>query len=415
MMRKEFSSERKEKTKRIRTIAELVILAVLVILSFLMLFNFKRYRTWNAGLTEMGDTGAFALMIPGVGRIQTDSCLDVESLEALLKELKRQGYVSVSQEDVTGYFEEDEQLPEKSVFLIFQDGKRDTAELAQTLLEKYNFKATMLESDETDQKEKYLSDRDQKTLIRSTFWEIGIADDLLEKLEPVQVDPCWGVNHLLLELGISIEEESANLPKAMTLKQGYAELTENRLKLTTDEKGTGKITFLPDETFYDASISVEFYGDSEGTQQIGMRVTKKNGVYIRVTDDKIQLLQKIGGNTELVDDMDLSMIKKGEADGYQTSIRLSDSGVTVYINNRIVFNNVKISVSGPGKITLTSSSKVNGKKSEDHIYDAEFRNLSVHGDGKEIFDGSMKWYQSLLHALKEAKRDFTAWIQQTGQ
>ncbi len=415
MMRKEFSSGRKEKTKKIRTVAELVILAVLVALAFLMLFNFKRYRAWNAGTTEMGDTDAFVLMIPGVGRIQTDSCLDVDSLDELLKELKHQGYVSVSQEDMTRHFEEDEQLPKKSVFLIFQDGKRDSAELAQTLLERYNFKATMLESDGKEQKEQYLSSRDQKTLIRSTFWETGISDDLLEKLEPVQVDPCWGVNHLLLELGIPIEAESERLPKAMTLRKGYAELTENRLKLTTNEKGSGKITFLPDETFYDASISVEFYGDSEGTQQIGMRVTKKSGVYIRVTDDKIQLLQKTGGNTELVDDMDLSVLKKGEADGYETSIYLVDSGVTVYVNNRIVFNNVKISVPGPGKITLTSSSKVNGKKSEDHIYDAEFRDLSVYGDGKEIFDGSMKWYQSLFHALKEWKRDFTAWIQQTGQ
>ena len=281
---------------------------------------------------------------------------------------------------------------------------------------KYNYKATMLLPEGDAQKEQYLSKHDCRTLTRSTYWEIGIDDELLEELDPIQTDPCWSVNHLLLEWGISSDKlTSDSLPKEMELRSGYANLNENSLKLTTNEKGSGKIILLPEEKFVDVHITAEFCGDQEGTQQIGMRVTKKNGIYIRLTNGKIQLLQKTNGNTELLNAKDLDVINKSKASGYAADIRLSDTGITVYVNNRIIFNNEKVSVTEEGKITLSCSSKVNNQKGDDYIYDMELRDLSVKADGQEIYDGSMKWYQSFFHWIKETRRNFTAWIQQAGQ
>jgi hypothetical protein len=66
-------------------------------------------------------------------------------------------------------------MPERALFLLFEDGRRDTAVFSQPILEKYNYLASAnTYADKFEEKDgKFLSAKDLKTMLRSTFWELG--------------------------------------------------------------------------------------------------------------------------------------------------------------------------------------------------------------------------------------------------
>src|SRR5699024_8271915 len=80
-----------------------------------------------------------------------------------------------SQEDIIAYYNEGRALPEKSLFLMFEDGRKDTALFAQKIMEKYNFKATIFNyAQNLSLKDpKFLSATELLKLEDSDFWEIG--------------------------------------------------------------------------------------------------------------------------------------------------------------------------------------------------------------------------------------------------
>jgi hypothetical protein len=205
---------------------------------------------------------------------------------------------------------------------------------------------------------------------------------------------------------------SSDIPTGMEQKSGYAVVQDNMLILTTSSEGKGKLYVDSEKEFGDVDISVEFAGSENGTQRIAMRVHGKNAVYVQTTDGKIQLFVRKNGVSEKIDEADLKNFGSSSIRGYETEIQLSGGSVTVYVNNRIAFNNSKISITEPGKILLAATNREGDTVSEDAVYDAIFRNLSITGDGAEIYNGSLKWYQSLGRALKEWRRDLTAWVQQ---
>ena len=56
----------------------------------------------------------------------------------------KNGYVTITQKDIQNYYENGVALPEKALFLMYEDGRRDTAIFAQKIMENFNYKATVL-------------------------------------------------------------------------------------------------------------------------------------------------------------------------------------------------------------------------------------------------------------------------------
>lgn len=169
-------TNRKNKMKVIRSILEGFALIALLILVITSLFSFKTYVPYDtADVNESNSTGFVAISYFGVDRKGDETLISTERLEEQLQTLYEQGYVTVTQDDITAYYENETPLPEKSLFLMFEDGRRDTAIFAQKILEKYNFKASMLTYAEKFEENdpKFLSAGDLTELENSSFWELG--------------------------------------------------------------------------------------------------------------------------------------------------------------------------------------------------------------------------------------------------
>ena len=168
----------KDKKKIIRGILEGIVVLFLVLLIFFALFSFNRYEPYDAENQEIvsgEDNGFVALSYFGVALDGTSTLIAQSRLDEQLKALYDNGYVTVSQEDIRNYYENGDPLPNKALFLMFEDGRNDTAIFAQKILEKYNFKASMMSYAEKfdNQDPKFLDGDGLAKLVDSTFWELG--------------------------------------------------------------------------------------------------------------------------------------------------------------------------------------------------------------------------------------------------
>ena len=178
-------SAHKDRFKRIRTTGEiLVVLAVIALLANLFL-NLRTYHPFPASAVNDSaeDTGFVALSYFGVDRIGDSSTLiGKDALRQQLQALHDQGYVTISQKDITAYYKEGKPLPRKALFLMFEDGRRDTAIFAQEILEDLNYKATMMTYPEKfdNHDPKFLMPKELKDMEDMTFWEMGTNGYRLE-------------------------------------------------------------------------------------------------------------------------------------------------------------------------------------------------------------------------------------------
>jgi hypothetical protein len=159
---------------RRRTILQWLFLAALAAALASALFTLKDYEPYpNAEYTE--DNGFIALSYFGIERDGSASLIAVDRLAEHLSALKSLGYVTITQKDIVEYYKNGRKLPPKALFLMFEDGRRDTAVFAQKLLEGLNFKATAMTYPEKFAKKdtKFLQPDDLKTLEKSTYWEMG--------------------------------------------------------------------------------------------------------------------------------------------------------------------------------------------------------------------------------------------------
>lgn len=182
MKSKEFSPEKKDRKKLFRSILEGVILIILLICTIKALFTFSKYNPYNTASSDKIDNGFIVISYFGVDRTGTDTLISTEALENQLKALYDNGYVTITQQDVLDYYNKEKLLPKKSLLLLFEDGRRDTAIFAQKIMEKYNYKATMLTyADKFSKKDpKFLLPKDLKELVRTTYWELGTNGYRLE-------------------------------------------------------------------------------------------------------------------------------------------------------------------------------------------------------------------------------------------
>ena len=183
MDNKTFSPEKKDRKKKIRSIIQGIILIVLLIIILKALFSFTKYEPYNTdNVSDNTESGFIAVSYFGVDRNGTDTLISTDRLDEHLKALTDNGYVTITQQDIIDYYKKGKKLPEKALFLIFEDGRTDTAIFSQKVTEKYNLKSTILTYSDRFEKEdpKFLQHNDLKKLEESTYWELGTNGYRLE-------------------------------------------------------------------------------------------------------------------------------------------------------------------------------------------------------------------------------------------
>jgi hypothetical protein len=177
---------RKNIKKVVRSILEGVILIALLVLVIRALFVFRTYQPYDESQVEMAtdeeDTGFIALSYFGVDRDATSTLVSTEQLREHLDALVASGYVTVSQQDILDYYQNGKKLPKKSLFLMFEDGRRDTAIFSQKITENCNYLSTVLtyaEKFETKDS-KFLMPKDLLSLEEDSYCELGTNGYRLE-------------------------------------------------------------------------------------------------------------------------------------------------------------------------------------------------------------------------------------------
>lgn len=178
--------KRKNIRKAVRSVFQGIILLALLFLIIRATFTFDTYEPFDAEQVEMAedeeDTGFIALSYFGVDRNETKTLVSTERLQEHIDALSQSGYVTITQQDILDYYKEGRKLPKKSLFLMFEDGRRDTAIFAQNVTEKYNYISTIMTyagKFET-QDSKFLMPDDLKDLEKGTFCELGTNGYRLE-------------------------------------------------------------------------------------------------------------------------------------------------------------------------------------------------------------------------------------------
>ena len=172
---KEFSAK-KDRNKKIRAVIEAIVLISLFYIIVNALFVFAKYQPYTIKTAEYGsDEGFVAISYFGVDRSGTNSLIGVEQLEHHLEVLKKNGFATITGKDVQEYYSKGKALPKHSLYLNFEDGRKDTAVFAEKLLEKFNYHATVSTYAENlrNNDEKFLKPIDLKDLEKNGFWEMG--------------------------------------------------------------------------------------------------------------------------------------------------------------------------------------------------------------------------------------------------
>ncbi|WP_242859911.1 glycoside hydrolase [Clostridium drakei] len=180
---KQFSPERKDRIKKIRSIFQGIILFALLICIVKALFVKSTYKPYSSNIVSQNrKSGFISISYFGVDRDGNNTLISTDALENQLKALKENGYVTITQNDILNYYKKGKALPEKSLFLLFEDGRTDTAIFSQKILEKYNYKATMLTYVDKFAKNdsKFLMPKDLLKLKNSSYWELGTNGYRLE-------------------------------------------------------------------------------------------------------------------------------------------------------------------------------------------------------------------------------------------
>lgn len=178
MLKKKRSSaldyRRKNRRKVIKTIVQSAILLVVGVLLVNALFGIRRYDEPDKSRWSNKE-GFIAISYFGVGRSSTPKLVAKRQLNQQLKALYDQGYVTISQQDVMDFYLHHKPLPEKALFLSFEDGRNDSSLFSQSLLEKYNYKATFFSyANKMGKSErKFVQPKEMLKMMRSGYWELG--------------------------------------------------------------------------------------------------------------------------------------------------------------------------------------------------------------------------------------------------
>lgn len=164
----------KNRKKWIRTILQVAILAVVAWLFINHVFDLHKYKEPNKA--QWTNTEGFvALSYFGVSRSGTPQLIARDLLRKHLETLADQGFVTVSQQDLIDFYQRGQPLPDKALFLAFEDGRNDSVLFAQPILEDLNFKATLLSYANKigNMEGKFLQPKDMLRMRENGYWELG--------------------------------------------------------------------------------------------------------------------------------------------------------------------------------------------------------------------------------------------------
>ncbi|SDX42586.1 polysaccharide deacetylase family protein [Paenibacillus sp. PDC88] len=165
---------RKNARKLRKSIIQFIVLILLALLLIKTLFNMDKYEEPDRAAWT-GTDGFIAISYFGVGRSGTSKLVDKDQLKDQLEALYHQGYVTISQQDILDYYHEGKSLPEKALFLSFEDGRNDSSLFAQPLLERFNYKATFLSyaNKVGNSERKFVQPKEMLKMTETGYWELG--------------------------------------------------------------------------------------------------------------------------------------------------------------------------------------------------------------------------------------------------
>ena len=132
------------------------------------------YAMASTGATQR-ESGFVAISYVGVGTKEGETVISDVRLSKHLRALHDRGYVTITQQDIYDYFYSGKPLPERALFLFFEDGRMQSAKLAHPLLKKYNYKASMISyANNVEQGDPlFLTDEELLELEGTGYWEMG--------------------------------------------------------------------------------------------------------------------------------------------------------------------------------------------------------------------------------------------------
>ncbi|MEA4970982.1 MAG: glycoside hydrolase [Candidatus Pelethousia sp.] len=165
----------KDRKKALRSVNEVLMLLVFVCLLVLALSTTQPYEPFDSALVIGQDNGFVAVSYFGADIEGSETLISSKKLDEHLTALRDSGYVTITQQDILDYYEHGMPLPARALFLMFEDGRRDTVIFAEKILERLNQKATILSyADKFSKKDdKFLSPKELLTLQKDSYWELG--------------------------------------------------------------------------------------------------------------------------------------------------------------------------------------------------------------------------------------------------
>lgn len=165
----------KDRRKAVRFFNELLIFLIAICAIILALTTGQTYESYNPSLVSGQDNGFITVSYFGTDIKGDETLISAKRLEQHLTALRDSGYVTITQRDILDYYEKGKGLPERALFLMFEDGRRDTAIFTEKFLERLNQKATVLTyADKFGKKDdKFLSPRELLELKKGSYWELG--------------------------------------------------------------------------------------------------------------------------------------------------------------------------------------------------------------------------------------------------
>lgn len=181
---KTMNVKRKNTWKVIRTFLQLALVAAIALLAVQGSVFPSKYRPAPLPSTpplgeaaNAQDHGFIAISYLGVEANDTNARVVIpqDMLKRHLQALKDNGYVTITMQDVAAYYERGQQLPEKAVLLMFEDGLKSTPSLAQKLLQQMNFHASawVYGVNLENPGRQYLTGADLAALNDNSYWDIG--------------------------------------------------------------------------------------------------------------------------------------------------------------------------------------------------------------------------------------------------
>ena len=116
-------TQRKKRRKRVRVVVEFVVLSIMIFAIYNLFYSLKTYQAYDHNAVNAGeqDTGFVALSYFGVDHMgDTSTLIGQKQLYKHLQELKRQGFVTITQQDIKDYYQLNKPLPPKSLYLMFE-------------------------------------------------------------------------------------------------------------------------------------------------------------------------------------------------------------------------------------------------------------------------------------------------------